>query len=241
MLTPRLHIQDCHGQVHARFSKRRERRPGLRERHSASQSSKSEDENKIPETPRSTFVGHSHSGGISERNTLRTAPKRAPLESKPVNETAEQDEAIVSTHYKELTTIEAIRKQLASEPRPQTAPPTLPDWLLNLDLNLDVTAVDIIPAYDSSTQNTGDTYRSRPKVTIIHEDYYNSDITNSERYTDSEHLIYDDTEEQHEDRHPDGEGRRTTSRLSNISAYARSSKGTLCHFKNSSWIMIQTK
>lgn len=228
MLTPRSHLQDCQGPVHARFSKRRERRPGLRERHSASQAIKTEDENRLVETtrstPRSTFAAHSHSGGISEHYTLRTAPKHALQETRAVNQN--DDDVLVSTHYKELTTIEAIRKQLASLPRPQTAPPTLPDWLLNLDLNLDVTAVDVIPPFDSSTQNSGDTHKSRPKVTIVHEENYNSDIADTERYADNGHFRYDDPQEQKcEERHTDREERRTGSRLSNISALDSTSKG----------------
>ena len=230
MLTPRSHLQDCQGPVHARFSKRRERRPGLRERHSASQASKIEDENKLLATPRSTpmssFAGHSHSDAISERYTLRTASKHALHEARVVNQNDVQDEVLVSTHYKELTTIDAIRKQLASEPRPQTAPPTLPDWLLNLDLNLDVTAVDVIPPFDSSTKNNSDTHRIRPKVTIVHEDNNNNDTAKAEKYTDNEHFYFDDPQK-YEKRHPDDEERRTASRLSNFSAFDSTSKGNI--------------
>ena len=228
MLTPRLPLHDCQGPVHARFSKRRERRPGLRERHSASHQSKAETESQLPDTPRSTsrstFAGHPHPGGISERCTVRSVP----LEPKAVNQNDIQDEVMVSTHYKELSTIDAIRKQLASEPRPQTAPPTLPDWLLNLDLNLDITSVDTIPPFDSSTQKSDDTYRSRPKVTIIHEENCDSDTADSERLTDNEGLYYDAQEGgEYQERRPDWEGRRTASRLSNTYAFDSTSKGNL--------------
>ena len=230
MLTPRLPLQDCQGPVHARFSKRRERRPGLRERHSASHQSKAETESQLSDTPRSmprsTFAGHPHPGGISERCTVRTDPKRTPLGPREVNQNETQDEVMVSTHYKELSTIDAIRKQLASEPRPHTAPPTLPDWLLNLDLNLDITAVDIIPPFDSSTQKSDDTYRSKPKVTIIHEENCDSDSADSERLTDNEGFYYDAQEEgEYQERRPDWEGRRTASRLSNTYAFDSVSKG----------------
>lgn len=226
MLTPRQHKQDCQGPVHARFSKRRERRPGLRERHSAPpRVDKSEDENAKTETPRSAFVGHPHSGGISERYTLRVDQKRLPLGSKTVTNYEKVDEEFVSTQYKELTTIEAIRKQIATQPKLQTASPTLPDWLLNLDLNLDVTAVDIIPPFDSSKQNNSDTYRSEPKVTIIHEDDYNNNVSRTETSADGEHYSYNDVRENHEEKYREVDTRQVPSRQSNYSSYGRTSRG----------------
>ena len=137
-------------------------------------------------------------------------------------------ETQVTSHYQELTTIENIRKQLAAQPRPQTTPPTLPDWLLNLDLNLDVTTVDIIPPFESAKQEKQNTYLSRAKVTIIHEDNYNGDgerdgaDNGSERY-DSHSTNEDETD------YNVADDRQAFSRLSNYSTHEKATTGIELH------------
>ena len=223
MLTPRQALIDCQGAVHPRTSKRRERRPGVRERHSAQESHSPIENVEAPETPRSTFVGHAHTGGLSERCTIRPDSNRIPVQTKIARECfddKEVDEIQISTSYKELTTTDNIRKQMAAQPKLRNAPPTIPDWLLNLDLNLDVTAVDIIPPFDPSKETGRETYSGSTKVTVIREDKYKSD---SEK-NDNLNSLYDDSEQNVED-HGDVDDRRTASRLTNYSSQERTQKG----------------
>lgn len=223
MLTPRQALIDCQGAVHPRFSKRRERRPGIRERHSAHESRSTLETVETPETPRSTFVGHVHTGGLSERCTIRPDSNRIPVQTKIAKDYVnnnEVDEAQISTHYMELTTIDNIRKQMTAQPRQRKTPPTIPDWLLNLDLNLDVTAVDIIPPFDPSKETGRETYSGRPKVTIIREGKYNGDSENDETLN----RLYEDSEQNVED-YDSQDDKRTASRLTNYSTQERTQKG----------------
>ena len=215
MLTPRQPAVDCHGPVHARFSKRRERKPGTRERHSAQHERHSlESHSDASSTPRSTFVGHVHTGGYTERCTFRPNYNQPHRQIVPQNEEVHEEQVV--SQYKELTTIENIRKQMAAQTRPKETHPTIPDWLLNLDLNLDVTAIDTVPPYEREKSNVHETYSNRPKVTIIHEDNYTKG-TNDEISTENKDKELDSLSDGEAQEYPDIGDRRATSRLSTYS------------------------
>lgn len=141
---------DVQTHVQPRNYHRKERRPGARERHAGLRPRLHESEMQ----DHVTHLGLERSRGqyaasYSLDSAVADFGGRG-WESGPQEVVEEQ----VRSQYQELSTIEAIRKSMEATARPKTAPPErVPGWILDLDINLDISAVDTIPPFEEN-ENT---------------------------------------------------------------------------------------
>ncbi|KAL4225847.1 hypothetical protein ACF0H5_013836 [Mactra antiquata] len=163
---------DVFTQLQPRHVCRRERRPGLRERHSAQRQRFTTEHDVTNQSDKSSNVQNvkvtsSYSMNSAISDFSRNYPKT-------------NDEPVTTvSQYKELSTIEDIRRQMKSTARVKSAPPThVPDWMINLDINLDVTSVDLIPPYSEAgpNQKSSDTFTESPSFMYLDDDDDEADI-----------------------------------------------------------------
>lgn len=147
---------DVFTQLQPRNVSRRERKPGARERHSLQrerlgQCQKTETLDTIPQKlsiPQPQPVRYNKTSYCMDSAVSEFGGRR-----EKENEISEQP--FVTSRYKELTTIEDIRANMKATARRQhSAPPKhIPNWMLNLDIHLDVSVSDIIPPFDEDANN----------------------------------------------------------------------------------------
>ncbi|WAR26892.1 hypothetical protein MAR_012596 [Mya arenaria] len=170
---------DVYAHLRPRNVDRKERHPGARERNS-NKRQRLQDKRKIPpeNAPRSRATEpqfhptYSHDSAVKDFGRHET-----------FSEQNEQQK--VTSYYQELSTIEAIRKSIDKTSRAKSAPSAnIPNWMLNLDINLDVSSVDIIPPYDDGVtlkSRASETFSERASLT-----FENNSEDNIDNLSDSE-------------------------------------------------------
>lgn len=141
---------DLQTHVQPRNYHRKERRPGARERHAGLRPRLHESEMRDHVTqPGQERSRGQYAASYSLDSAVADFGGRG-RESGPQEVVEEQ----IRSQYQELSTIEAIRKSMESTARPKTAPPErVPGWMLDLDINLDISAIDTIPPFEQN-ENT---------------------------------------------------------------------------------------
>ena len=146
---------DAHMHVQPRHVHRRQRQPGARERNSTRRLRL-----QSPTTPSMTPQYHLTRSGTQHQSTYSydsTIHDFCLNVSNTSNTKPVQEEAFISK-CQEPTTVADIRKSIERTSRPSTCPPgstRRPEWSANLDINLDLSALDVVPPYDD-TENTCD-------------------------------------------------------------------------------------
>ncbi|XP_045164786.2 uncharacterized protein LOC123528828 [Mercenaria mercenaria] len=137
---------DVFTQLQPRHVGRRERRPGARERHSSQRQRhvQDSDHSTVNRLKTSAQTSHTTNKTSYSMDSAISEFSRNKRNDNPGHET-------VTSSYREVSTIEAIRASMKATARPKSAPPPhIPAWMVNLDINLDVTSVDIIPPFQES-------------------------------------------------------------------------------------------
>ncbi|WAR26879.1 hypothetical protein MAR_012583, partial [Mya arenaria] len=159
---------------------RKERHPGARERNS-NKRQRLQDKRKLPpeNAPRSRakepqfHPTYSHDSAVKDFGRHETCSEQ-------------NEQQKVTSYYQELSTIEAIRKSIDKTSRAKSAPSAnVPNWMLNLDINLDISSVDIIPPYvDDVTlkSRASETFSERASLTFVD----NNSEDNIDNLSDSE-------------------------------------------------------
>lgn len=166
-----LSSSDAFTQLQPRHMCRRERKPGARERHSAQRqrhvhnphSSTSIPHTSHPQSSNPIQTSYCMDSAISEFSRNR---------SRKMNDNAEEEERITSC-YKEVTTIEGIRAKMKETSKPKAALSShVPEWMMNLDINLDVTSIDIIPPFETHESELKQTeaFTERPSLIFLERD-----------------------------------------------------------------------
>lgn len=169
-----------------RHASRRARTPGARVRHSA-QLERNSPESRLktstrPNTalPRPSFCMQT---GVVQSFQAKTQNQQNVFEPE-----------VISSKYKELSTIEDIRAEVrATKKRPKRKIPAhIPQWMMDLDINLDVSSADIIPPFEESLSGENETFHARTKVTIVYDDEDSEadddSLPSEESYTEFEHF-----------------------------------------------------
>ncbi|XP_052782221.1 uncharacterized protein LOC128218569 [Mya arenaria] len=156
---------DVYAQLRPRNVDRKERHPGARERNS-NKRQRLQDKRKIPpeNAPRSRATEpqfhptYSHDSAVKDFGRHETCSEQ-------------NEQQKVTSYYQELSTIEAIRKGIDKTSRAKSAPSAnIPNWMLTLDINLDVSSVDIIPPYDDGVtlkSRASETFSERASLTFV--------------------------------------------------------------------------
>ena len=171
---------DVFNQLQPRHVGRRERHPGARERHSAQRQRHVYDGDNSQTTASKTTIPQSHikpKSSYSMNSAISEFGSRRP----EVNE----EQVRVTSACRELSTIEDIRASMNATAKPRSAPPPhVPDWMVNLDINLDVSSVDIIPPFeekgDTKVDKENETFTESPSFTFLDTDLVESDSENEE-------------------------------------------------------------
>ncbi|XP_052780360.1 uncharacterized protein LOC128217316 [Mya arenaria] len=171
---------DVYVQLRPRNVDRKERHPGARERNS-NKRQRLQDKRKIPpeNAPRSRatepqfHTTYSHDSAVKDFGRHETCSEQ-------------NEQQRVTSYYQKLSTIEAIRKSIDKTSRTKSATSAnIPNWMLNLDINLDVSSVDIIPPYDDDVtlkSRASETFSERASLTFVE----NNSEDNIDNLSDSE-------------------------------------------------------
>jgi len=162
---------DVYAQLRPRHSQRRKRHPGSRERH-ALHHQRIGDKRKLNENAMSVSNATNVYSNVRPSYTSLDSAVTDFVRKDTREEQLVQPEVI--SQYKELTTIDDIRKDMNRTARAKSAPPAhVPDWMLNLDLNLDISHTDVIPPYDDVTEirtRSRESFTERASFTFIESD-----------------------------------------------------------------------
>ena len=163
---------DVTSQLQPRHSCRRERHPGARERHSTMKRRLCSD---VDSQPSNTRLMTSQ---VRSSYCMTSASQYQRIGQSEVEVVTENSNVISA--MKDLSTIEAIRESMRStekqQPFSEIKHRSIPTWMLGLDLNLDVTAVDIIPPFEQTSNSDEVTYDEQPTVTFINDDEEDIDL-----------------------------------------------------------------
>ncbi|XP_052285008.1 uncharacterized protein LOC127881296 isoform X2 [Dreissena polymorpha] len=159
---------DAYSQLRPRNVCRKERRPGARERHSTQRLRWSDDRQgkTQPATP-SAHPAEPYAPSYSHESAIRDfAQVQTQRELKP------EIAAEVTSQYREPSTIEDIRRSMQRTARVQSAlPQRVPAWMLDLDINLDISTADVMPPFDDDEANlksrASDTFSQRASWTFL--------------------------------------------------------------------------
>lgn len=173
-----LASSDVFTQLQPRHVCRRERKPGARERHSALRQRHATDLG-----PSAVSIQKSSAESTTQRGKSYYCMDSAISEFSRNKRNENTEKERVTSSYKEVSTIDAIQATMKATAKPKSAPPPhIPRWMLDLDINLNVSSVDIIPPFGKelkASERDSETFNETASLIFVNTDSDDSENDNA--------------------------------------------------------------